>query len=66
MTQEVKTAALCIARLLIRLELKSKGVKANAVRAKDITRLANELLAAEPSIIRTAIRLVGGRHDIQA
>jgi hypothetical protein len=52
--REVMTAARNIARKMVKEILKRRGVKVTQVKSSDITKAANSMLAANPSIIEKA------------
>lgn len=52
--REVQTEARRIARNLVKAQLKAAGVKISYVESSEITKAANALLAADPSILEQA------------
>jgi hypothetical protein len=57
----VMTEARRIARTLVKEEMKRTGIKVSHVEAKDITKLANALIAQEPWIVEQATEEVNKR-----
>jgi hypothetical protein len=57
----VMTEARRIARALVKEEMKRTGIKVSHVEAKEITKLANALIASEPSIVEQATEEVEKR-----
>ncbi len=51
---EVMTEARRLAKNVVKDEMKRAGIKISHVEPKEITRVANELLASDPSLIETA------------
>lgn len=62
-TGEIMTEARRLAKALVKDAMKRDGIKVSTVEAKEITRLANELLDDDPSIIESAKANVEARKQ---